>query len=221
MADAGIAGVVRVCTRCHEPKRADLESFPPHKMGKYGLHSVCRPCKKLEDAERRNRPEQLARQKAWRDANKDKVRAYNQAYRNAGYRSTDHVNRWRKSNIDRVRREDARRARERRATDPAFRLLGRVRARLRSMIDKKGKRTDQVLGFTSDDLRAHLERQFTKGMGWHNMGEWHIDHIVPVASFTITSADDADFKACWALTNLRPMWADENRSKGDRRLTLL
>ena len=58
-------------------------------------------------------------------------------------------------------------------------------------------------------------------MGWHNMGEWHIDHIVPVSSFTITSADDADFKACWALTNLRPMWADENRSKGDKRLTLL
>lgn len=89
------------------------------------------------------------------------------------------------------------------------------------MIDKKGKRTDQVLGFTADDLRAHLERQFVKGMGWHNMGEWHIDHIVPVSSFTITSADDADFKACWALTNLRPMWADENRSKGDKRLTLL
>jgi len=58
-------------------------------------------------------------------------------------------------------------------------------------------------------------------MSWENYGKWHVDHIVPVASFIWTSSDDAEFKACWALTNLRPLWADANRRKKDRRLYLI
>lgn len=86
---------------------------------------------------------------------------------------------------------------------------------------KGGRSWQAILGYTTEDLRKHLERQFTKGMSWENYGEWHVDHIVPVASFTFESADDADFAACWALTNLRPMWARENIRKRDKRLTLL
>lgn len=111
--------------------------------------------------------------------------------------------------------------RERREGDPSFRLLCRLRARIRKLADKNGRRTDAVLGFTATELRDHLERQFVKGMGWHNIGDWHIDHIVPVSAFTIHSVDDPDFKVCWALTNLRPLWASENQAKGGRRLTLL
>jgi hypothetical protein len=89
------------------------------------------------------------------------------------------------------------------------------------MVSKGGRRTDRVLGYTADELRAHLERQFVKGMGWHNADQWHVDHIIPVKAFSITSVDDPDFAACWALSNLRPIWADENRRKGARRVNLL
>lgn len=58
-------------------------------------------------------------------------------------------------------------------------------------------------------------------MSWNNYGEWHVDHIVPVASFSFASADDADFKACWAITNLRPLWADANMQKHDKRTHLI
>lgn len=43
---------------------------------------------------------------------------------------------------------------------------------------------------------------------------WHIDHIVPSASFKFESLDDPDFLICWGLDNLRPLEAKTNMSKG-------
>lgn len=43
---------------------------------------------------------------------------------------------------------------------------------------------------------------------------WHIDHKLPVASFNFDSPEHLDFKKCWALENLQPLWAKENISKG-------
>lgn len=77
------------------------------------------------------------------------------------------------------------------------------------------------MGWTIAELRAHLERQFTKGMGWHNMGEWHIDHIVPISVFAISGPGDPEIRRAWALPNLRPLWAGENIKKNDKRLFLL
>lgn len=222
MADLHNTGVFRVCTRCKEQKHATLEHFEPHKLGKYGLGPRCRPCRKIEAAERRARPDQKARQKAWRDANKDKVRETNRAYRAAGYKSTDAVAKWRRENLTEARKKQADAMRHRRATDPAFALLCRVRGRMRHMVNgKAGRSTIDLLGYTPDQLRAHLERQFKRGMGWHNMSEWEVDHIIPVAAFNIETVDCPDFKRCWALTNLQPLWKHENRAKNAKVLTLL
>jgi hypothetical protein len=72
------------------------------------------------------------------------------------------------------------------------------------------------LPYSTDELAAHLERQFAPGMGWQNMGAWHIDHVRPVASFRFSSQTDDGFKACWSLSNLQPLWAAENMRKGAR-----
>lgn len=72
-----------------------------------------------------------------------------------------------------------------------------------------------MLGYTASELRAHIERQFTKGMSWDLVGPYiHIDHIRPVADFVRNGITDA--KVVHALANLRPMWADENRAKRDK-----
>jgi hypothetical protein len=86
---------------------------------------------------------------------------------------------------------------------------------------KGGKTWSAVVGYSVAELRNHLERQFLKGMSWANYGEWHIDHIVPLASFTYDGPDDPEFRRAWALTNLRPLWAAENVRKGGRRTLLL
>ena len=78
-----------------------------------------------------------------------------------------------------------------------------------------------LVGYDLPELMAHLERQFTKGMSWENFGEWHVDHIVPIAHFDFRSVDDSGFKYCFALANLRPMWADDNKEKAYVRTLLL
>jgi hypothetical protein len=71
-----------------------------------------------------------------------------------------------------------------------------------------------ALGYTIAELRMHLERQFLDGMGWHNMGEWHIDHITPQRLFDLSS--ESEWRKCWCMSNLRPMWARDNLTKSGR-----
>lgn len=81
---------------------------------------------------------------------------------------------------------------------------------------KRGRHWEDLVGFTLDELKAHLESQFVNGMGWHNRKKWHIDHIIPVNSYDYEKAEDDNFKKCWRLENLRPLWASENISKSDK-----
>lgn len=224
MAESAVAYPLRRCTRCGEEKIATLEFFPPHKIGKHGLFSRCRPCKKVDDAERRSRPDQMERQRKWREDNKAKVKAYNEKYRESGYSSTQHVAHWREKNLEHARSYQRELQKRRRREDPSFLLKGRMSARLTSMLKGKGsQRSEDLLGYTMEELRLHIERQFSKGMSWDKVrrGLIEIDHIIPVKAFNITSIDDPDFKVCWSLANLRPLWADQNRSKNGRRTHLL
>lgn len=72
------------------------------------------------------------------------------------------------------------------------------------------------LGYTIEELMKHLELQFSQGMTWDNYGEWEIDHKTPDTWFSYSSIEDSDFKKCWALNNLQPLWAKDNCSKGNR-----
>ena len=50
-------------------------------------------------------------------------------------------------------------------------------------------------------------------MSWDNYGEWHIGHIIPKVFFKYKSTDDIEFKYCWSLDNLQPLWAKDNLRK--------
>ncbi len=94
----------------------------------------------------------------------------------------------------------------------------RIRRQINHYLGKyrisKGGKTFTLLGYSPMDLVRHIESQFTDGMSWNNRDKWHIDHIRPVASFNYTTTECEDFKKCWALENLQPLWAKDNISKG-------
>jgi len=142
--------------------------------------------------------------------------------RREAQRAYDHVRKLVPERRDYLRQIFARLTRERRS-QPRGRLDHRVSQSLRNALgpQKLWRKWSDILGFTVDQLIDHLERQFTKGMSWENIGEWHIDHIVPLASFNYTKETDPDFKAAWALSNLRPLWASENIRKHAKRLHLI
>lgn len=97
------------------------------------------------------------------------------------------------------------------------RMSNMIRLRLRARLANKNHRhRNDYLPYNIDELVMHLEKGFTKGMTWDNYGKWHLDHIIPDSSFNYTSVEDKEFQKCWALKNLQPLWASDNRSKGNR-----
>lgn len=106
------------------------------------------------------------------------------------------------------------RTRYRYKTDHVFAVATRARARLAKALQRfgypKSGKTQELIGCSYEELVFHIEAQFVDGMGWHNRNEWHIDHIVPVAS----AKNEQELLALFHFSNLRPLWADENRRKG-------
>jgi hypothetical protein len=87
----------------------------------------------------------------------------------------------------------------------------------RSLRDgKSGRSWESIVGYTVIDLKSHLEKQFKDGMSWENRSSWHIDHIIPISAFNYETVNDIDFKKCWDINNLQPMWAKKNISKKDK-----
>lgn len=82
---------------------------------------------------------------------------------------------------------------------------------------KKGQHWEDIVGYNMEDLKLHLEKQFTRGMTWQNYGVyWHVDHRIPQSWFKYEKPEDPDFKKCWALDNLQPKKSSENYSKNNR-----
>lgn len=102
-------------------------------------------------------------------------------------------------------------------------INNRMRAGIHSTLTagKAGHSWQRLVGYSVADLMSHLERQFLPGMSWKNVGDWHIDHRVPLASFRYESSTDPEFKAAWGLTNLQPLWAADNIKKRDLKVYLL
>ena len=104
---------------------------------------------------------------------------------------------------------------ERRLSDIDYRILDSIKSRFRQLLVQKGnKHTADFLDYTMGELRYHIATKFERGMSWDNWGEWHIDHIAPCASFDHSDPDQV--RECWQLSNLQPLWAADNLSKGAR-----
>ena len=81
---------------------------------------------------------------------------------------------------------------------------------------RKSSLRRHIVGWTLQELVAHLEVLFEEGMTWGNYGEWHIDHIIPKSAVNVQSQDDPAFRWLWALDNLAPLWAKDNLEKHAR-----
>ncbi|MGL4506505.1 MAG: hypothetical protein ACRCUF_12305 [Aeromonas sobria] len=71
---------------------------------------------------------------------------------------------------------------------------------------------EALCGYANQELVDHITGLFEPGMSWDDRGEWHIDHIKPVAAFRREGVTCV--KTINALSNLRPVWAKENLTKG-------
>jgi hypothetical protein len=98
-------------------------------------------------------------------------------------------------------------------TDPNFKLLNLLRSRLYHSFKAsqwiKSNKRENLLGADITTVKTHIESLFTDGMNWNNMGEWHIDHILPIGK--CESLEEMVNRCHYK--NLQPLWAIDNLKK--------
>jgi len=107
---------------------------------------------------------------------------------------------------------------KKRRQDPQYRLSANIGTAIWTSLkkEKKGQKWEPLVGYTLEDLKKHLEKQFIAPMCWENYGKWHIDHKIPKSAFNFLKPEHRDFKRCWALKNLRPLWGTDNLKKHNK-----
>lgn len=151
------------------------------------FHTSCKDCFKAKTLEqyKNNRVERLIKMRSYNIKNKDHVRKLQREHNTRKYYS-----------------------------DPQFRLTRVLRARLSAALKNNYKSGSAIkdLGCSVTEFKIYLESKFLVGMSWSNYGQWHIDHKIALANFDLT--DRKQFCKAVHFTNLQPLWAKENQSKG-------
>jgi len=169
-----------------------------------------------------------AQNKAYYEANKEKIAAYHRAYKkrnsekikqkndvwvkNNSQKIKHYNNNWNKNNPKKRNESNKRCHHKRAATDYLYKAKTALRNAVTYAFKRLGKskpnKTKDLLGCTWEEAKAHFESLFQEGMSWSNHGEWHIDHIRPVASFGPDKLHLMNH-----IYNLQPLWAKDNLIK--------
>lgn len=146
----------------------------------------------------KNKKNLTKQNKEYREKNKEKIKEYSRI----------------KNALPKNIRQRVIRHYERLKNDLDYKIRNNLRSRVLLALKggKKSKPTLKLLGCTVAELWQHLESKFQPGMTKENHGSWHIDHIKPCASFDLTKPEEQE--KCFHYTNLQPLWAKENMSKG-------
>ena len=122
---------------------------------------------------------------------------------------------WVKGNKEHCYDRDRKKRKEYIDNNPEYKLMIRLRDHVRRyIVDKRGKKTIDIVGCTIEEARTHIENQFVSGMSWDNYGEWHIDHIIPLSS----GKNEEEYIKLNHYTNLQPLWKVDNLKKGAKLL---
>lgn len=161
-----------------------------------------------------NRPKIRATLRRWVDKNRERTRAYaRKHYRANRVKCLAASASWARRNAKKCAL-----AVMRHSMKPHIRCHLRVSKAIKSTFGRgrSFRKWEELLGYSSHDLKRHLESLFTEGMSWERFmrGEIHIDHRMPKVTFLFASENDPEFKRCWALSNLQPLWAIDNIKKG-------
>ena len=92
-------------------------------------------------------------------------------------------------------------------------LAQRMRTRFYTALKGKSKVGSAIgdLGCSMNEFKLYIKNQFAPGMTWENYGDWHLDHVIPLASFDLTNRTELLEAMNWL--NYQPLWAIDNLRK--------
>jgi hypothetical protein len=203
----------KTCNKCKKIKTIDQFYKDNNRPDK--LNFCCKQCLKKYRFEHK---EQLIKsQQKYYLKNKKRIIKRQRAYYKL---NREQVKKWNRNfyikNQIKYRKLMVKRDKNRFNNDINYKIRSLLKTRLYLALKNNQKigHTIELLGCSIDNLKKHLESKFTKGMSFSNYGKWHIDHIRPCSSFDLSKEEEQ--AKCFHYTNLQPLWAKENLSKGDK-----
>lgn len=171
-----------------------------------------------------------AANKRYREENHEQLKSYSKKYYEENkekWKTPEYLENRKVYKKEYDARQDVKEARnlkrrQRMAVDPEYKLQNVLRARISNALKSKNARkvskTTELLGCTIQEFRVYIESLWEDWMNWDNHGYdydtcWHIDHIIPCASFDLT--DPEQQKLCFHYTNLQPLKGWDNIDKSD------
>lgn len=221
----------KVCGKCKIDK--DVCFFGKNKQTKSGYRSTCNDCRREESKKYREKNPEKRKEtiQKYNDNNKDIINKKNKKryllnpeknklIKLKSYHKNKEKNK-EKLKLYRIKNRDKRTEYQKNKinNDELYRLSSAMRSRLRNFLKiknwSKDNKTFDLVGCPTKYLREHLEKQFKDGMCWDNYGfnGWHIDHIIPLSS----AKNIEEINKLCHYSNLQPLWAQENLSKGGKR----
>jgi len=220
----------KICNKCKQLK--PITKFSKQKGSKDRLNCWCKDCHKEYSQKRYQQNSKHINKQAQKyyqqnlEQNKKRNKKYykehhqemSEYYKEHCQEISEYQKEYRKTHHEHRRSYSRKYYCKKRQEDVKFRLNENMRTAIwRSLKgNKAGKHWETLLGCTLNELQICMEKQFTEGMSWDNYGMWHIDHRIPISAFNFSSPEHLDFKRCWALSNLQPMWASENLRKSNK-----
>jgi len=210
----------RTCKTCGKIYPLNETYFQPRQKEKHAHTFVyeCIPCFRKENKKWKESLSEAEKlrikkdRKEWIKENEDRLRGYRKKYKEENYEKIyNRAKEWRLNNKEHL--NQSRRLRKKK--DPIFKLSETIRPRISSAFKAKGytkkSKTFKLLGEEYTYVKKFLESKFDSKMSWDNHGEWHIDHIIPLAS----ANSESELIALCYYKNLQPLWAFENATKND------
>ena len=151
--------------------------------------------------------------KEWHINNRERRLQYNKEY---NLKNKEKRKQWRLNNKEKSKKYQNKYYKKKIKIDPNYKLIKNMRSRIWSGLKGryKSKSTIKLLGCSVKECWQHLKSKFQPGMTKENYGQWHVDHIIPCASFDLKCP--VQQMACFHYTNLQPLWAAYNIRKKDK-----
>lgn len=212
------------CKKCRseyfrEYHRNNIGKFKKWSKEYYQIN--CKEILKDKNEYYRNNLEKVKkyRKKYYKNDSENQLKRVREYRKNNPEKVKEAIKKWNKNNPERVK-EIRRKASSKRDLIPKYRISKNIKTAINLSLkgNKNGRHWEDLVNFNLRDLMGHLECLFKEDMNWENYGHggWEIDHRKPISSFSFNSCEDENFKKCWSLENLQPLWFSENRSKGNK-----
>jgi hypothetical protein len=186
--------MTKICSKCNIEK--PTQEFNRSKRNSSGIRCECKACQKLSYQNKSEHYKALRKERYKNNTEKE-------LQRNREYYKLN-------------KNEIIEKLYFKKKENEFFRIICNLRSRISQFVKSrklhKDNQTLVLLGIDLDNFKSYLESKFSVGMSWENYGEWHIDHIIPLSS---TDNKDDLVRLCH-YTNLQPLWAKDNLSKGSK-----